>query len=652
MARILKSVSWTCLGLLLGGCAGPLKWLERGTVAETKQEKLAMDYFVKAKVFEFQGNYYGAIVALRSAADLDPSSPTIYERLAWDYNRIRDYKTATHFARKALQIDPQRPELHYLLFQLQQIEGDTAGAIEALESMLEVQPDHWRLYFQLGQLYMESGKGERIEGLFQRALDRPDASAQVKVNIADIFARAGRRGKAERIYHEVLEENPVVEDAWLGLGDLKKAVGDTAGAAEWYRLAARSLPRPSMAFRELARLIRGGKDLDTIIATEDVEFLYELGNALSSLEKYSQAAHVFEQIVGRRPDSAEEWLDLARYYLSLNETDRVEDVLTQAAASMPDSSRIFLFWGLSMERAERFDRAEEIYHQGLASNPGDAALYLYLGLLRERARDGQGAIANYSAGLQEDPTDPDLHIRWGIALGREGRWVESIEHYELAAGLDLTGSTVLLHWGIALEKLGRWPEAIQKLSQAVELDEENTSLLFYLGSCFEQASRNMDVAPLSDGAPLLDGDLFDSAVETFEKLLELDPEDPYALNYLGYMLADRGVRLQEAAALIKRAIALEPGKMEFLDSMGWVYYRLGDLENAERYLRQALKMLEEGGEEQDEFDVEERSVILEHAGDIARSMGKENEARRHWGRALELNPGNQTILEKLERRVP
>ena len=83
-----------------------------------------MQYFVQAKVFEAQANYYGAIVALRNAADLDPTSPTIYARLAWDYHEINDNHMAAVFARKALEIDPKLPELRYLLFQLLSLNGD------------------------------------------------------------------------------------------------------------------------------------------------------------------------------------------------------------------------------------------------------------------------------------------------------------------------------------------------------------------------------------------------------------------------------------------------------------------------------------------------------------------------------------------------
>ena len=123
-------LSWLLAALWLGGCAGPLQLDRESEPSRTELQRLARSYFIKAKVFEQQNNYYGAIVALRSAADIDPTSATIFERLAWNYNRIDEYPMAIHFAQKALAIDPTRPELHYLVYQLLQIDGDHRGAID------------------------------------------------------------------------------------------------------------------------------------------------------------------------------------------------------------------------------------------------------------------------------------------------------------------------------------------------------------------------------------------------------------------------------------------------------------------------------------------------------------------------------------------
>ncbi len=626
-----------CCLWLLAGCAGPLQWRSTGPALSQEERrklamrKLAMHYFVKAKIYEAQDKYYAAIVALRNAADLDPTSPTIYAQLAWDYNEIHDYQMAAVFARKALELDPERTELRYLHFQLLQLSGDLPGAIRTLERLLESQPRHWRLYFQLAQLYMEADQhAKRIEPLFERALKHPDTPVEVKVNMGDILARSGQQEKARAIYTAVLEKDPDVEDAWLGLADFHKARGDTTGAIQYYRRAAQVLSASSLAFIELANLIQDGKDLEEILATEDAGFLYKLGSTFFDRKQYNLATKVFEHIVDLRPASVEEWLDLARYYIALKNYERADEILSQAATAMPDSSSILFFWGMAMESTGQFEKAIDIYRQGLQHHPEESEFYWYWGIALEQQEEWDQAIQVYRRGLQLDPPHPELHIRWGIVLGKQQKWDEAIEHYRGAAALDSLHSEVFLHWGIALEKLGRWDEAIEKLSQAVELDDKDPHVLFYLGSCFEQAAR-------ASG----DSDYFDHAIKTFEQLLEIDPTDAYALNYLGYMYADKGIRLEEAVELVRRAIALVPENSAFFDSLGWAFYRLGEFERAEHYLDKALAIL-------DEHEAEEKAIILDHAGDIARALGKEAEARAHWQRALELEPDNEAVKGKLE----
>ena len=124
----------------------------------------------QGQVFEAQHNYLGAIVALRNAADLDPTSPTIYARLAYNYQRIDDSHMAVHFARRGLALDGSQVGLRRLLIRILEREGDREGAIDHIEELLRYEPDNWPLYRHLAYLYFESGQVERIAPLFNEVL--------------------------------------------------------------------------------------------------------------------------------------------------------------------------------------------------------------------------------------------------------------------------------------------------------------------------------------------------------------------------------------------------------------------------------------------------------------------------------------------------
>ena len=587
-----------------------------------------MQYFIKAKVFEAQHNYLGAIVALRNAADLDPTSPTIYARLAYNYQRIDDAKMAAHFARKGLALDSSQVRLRRLLIRILESEGDRKGAIDHIEELLRYEPDNWPLYRHLAYLYFESGQPERITPLFMEVLAQEQVLPEVEVDIAGIFSRIGLQKEAEGIYRQVLAADPTVEDAWLGLAELKLAQGHRHEAIAIYREAAGHLPDSNIPYH-LARLMVTEHDLEEILAEEGAEVLYHLGTALSEAGKYDQATLVFKRIVEMQPQTVEQWTDLARYYIYLEDYDSATAVLSQAAEVMPDSSEIYLYWGTALESTERYDEAIAVYQRGLEYQPDAVELYLYWGLALEQQDAWAAAIEVYRQALAVSPDQAALHVRWGISLGRQGQWEAALAQYETAAALDSAYSPTFLHWGIALEELERWEAALEKLNQAVALANDKSRVLFYLGSCYEQASRKLGR-----------DEYFDRAVETFQRLLEIDPNDAYALNYLGYMYADKGIRLTEAVELLEKAIAIEPDNSAFLDSIGWAYFRLGELAQAEHYLQQSLEQMDAG-------DPEEQAVIFDHAGDIAKALGKTDEARTHWQKALELAPDNEEVRRKL-----
>tara|TARA_B100000686_G_C16746141_1_gene949545 strand:- start:176 stop:2014 length:1839 start_codon:yes stop_codon:yes gene_type:complete len=600
-------------------------------------QQRAMQYFVQAKVFEKQKNPLGAIVSLRSAADLDPTSPMIFERLAHNYEKIQDYRQAIVFATRALKLDPELSDLRLQLIRWHESMGDPVSAAKQLEQLIDRQPARWPLYSHLARLYVESGESERIDRLFDELLKRSDTPSDIKVNIAYIMSRGGRVAEAEAIFLRVLNSDPELEDAWIGLAELHLSNGDAEQGIQFYIEAAKRLPDNIGLIQEIARHIEKPDDLKRL-DTVDATFLYRLGVALSDNEKYYLAAHIFEQIVELGPQDVEAWLDPVRYYLHVGDDERAQNLLREAAESMPDSVDIYLFWGQVLEELGRVDEAIGVYRSGVQRKPRNIDLLEHWGFALEQQELYDEAIEVYQNGIADGASPDAMYIRWGIVLGRQKRWQEAVGRYSKAVEFatdDRTKATAYLHWGIALERMNRWQAAVDILTQASDIDRSDTRNLFYLGSCLEQASR-----VLPDSVTY-----FDRAIVVFERLIALDSQDAYALNYLGYMYADRGVHLHEAVELLMRALTIDPTNGAFFDSLGWAYYRLGDLAQAEHFLAKALDHLKD-------HENAEQSIIYDHAGDVAKVLGKDTEAIKYWRRALDLSPENKELKQKLDRTIP
>jgi len=612
---------------------GPVATLSgaRRAAADARRRQ-AVEYFIQAKAHEAQGDYLGAIVALRNAADLEPRSRTIQAQLATSYEHAGDLPMAVRCARRALARGGAQLALRERLVHWLEATGDERAAAVELEKLLRYEPSEWRHYRHLAYLYMQTGRQGRVEPLFRRLLRNGRPAPEVCADLARVLASIGRYRAAADLYRRTIARSPATEEAWLGLADLELRQGRRHAALALCRQAL-ALSQESMApAHRLARLIEGPADLTPLLAEEPPANLYRLGVALSEAGKYAEARLAFARIVGLQPQTAQEWLDLARYHVQTEAYAAAESLLVQAVAEMPDSTDLYLFLGAVRERQERYEAAAEAYQRGLDHHTDRAQLYLHWGLCLEQQERPAEARAVYERALAELPQQAGLHLRRGVTLAREQRWEEALASYAAAASLDTGSAEALLFSGLALQRLGRWEEAIAAHRSAVELDPSPTRALFHLAAAQEQAGRALG-----------DSSYFGQAVASFEQLLAVDPDDAYALNYLGYMFAEAGIRLDEAVVLLERALAIEPQNGAFLDSMAWARFRRGELQQAAASIEQALARLDE-----DSAEPEERAVILQHAGDIARALGHCGAARTHFEAALRLSPGDAGLRARLE----
>jgi tetratricopeptide (TPR) repeat protein len=162
------------------------------------------------------------------------------------------------------------------------------------------------------------------------------------------------------------------------------------------------------------------------------------------------------------------------------------------------------------------------------------------------------------------------------------------------------------------EKGKRYQEMGKALDEAETMsttDEEKVGVLFMRGAMYERMKK------------------YDASEAAFRKVLELDPENAGTLNYLGYMLADRGVRLDEAYQMIKKAVDLEPNNGAYLDSLGWVYFRQGKLQEAQDQLQRAIDHMADD------------PTVHDHLGDVYFKLGKTREAIAQWQASLKASHG-------------
>jgi tetratricopeptide (TPR) repeat protein len=264
--------------------------------------------------------------------------------------------------------------------------------------------------------------------------------------------------------------------------------------------------------------------------------------------------------------------------------------------------------GSLYRRNEQYDQAVETFKQMISidkdSSAGGAALII--GTHRE-AKDYTKAQQEADAAIATFPTDPGIISERAQLFSDESKPDAAVaELRKLANGKNDLG--VDLEIAEVYQRGRNYPEAEKALDAAEKLakdDKDRASVFFSRGALYERQKK------------------YDLAEKEFRRVLDNDSKNASALNYLGYMLADRNVRLTEAQDYIKRAVDLEPGNYAFLDSLGWVYFRLNKLDDAERQLTRSLQL-----------SSEKDPTIHDHMGDVYFQQGKLKQAISQWQSSL------------------
>jgi tetratricopeptide (TPR) repeat protein len=387
---------------------------------------------------------------------------------------------------------------------------------------------------------------------------------------------------------------------------------------------------------------------------DDVDALFAYALLAIRLEDLDKAREVMERVVAHAPDN----ISVAMAYLSVlqkqEETQTAIDWLQEALELHPDQDDLRLMYARILADAKRFDESREQFAILAEKSPQNADVRYALALLYLQANDLDAAATHLQMLVELGERVNEAAFYLGqIAQTRKHydealRWFRMVEgganHFDaqlhiglvLARQTDVEGARTHLH-GIAakdreeqvriiraegeiLAEHGLLDEAMAVYGRALE-EEYDTELLY---------TRAM-LAEKMDRLDLLEQDL--------RAILEREPDNAQALNALGYTLADRTDRHHEAFELISRALELSPEDFYILDSMGWVLYRLGRLEEAVDYLRKAR-------------EIRDDPEVAAHLGEVLWVMGQKDAARDVWESALEATPDDEKLLEVIKRLTP
>ena len=343
--------------------------------------------------------------------------------------------------------------------------------------------------------------------------------------------------------------------------------------------------------------------------------------ALSALGRQDEALDAMGRAVDISPENDRLRLQYASMLISQKRYEEAWEHFVLLRSDMPDNQDVLLSLSLLSIETDRPDLARQYLQELLDKGERVQQAHYYMGRLLQNLGEGEQALAHYEQ-VTEGNFVLDAKLRIASLYAQQGEVERALGSLDnLLDDSEITTTErirIYLTRGEILRRVGRNKDALEIYNKALAAEPENIDLLY---------ARALTAEKL---------DMLEMAEKDLRDVISQDPDNANALNALGYTLADRSQRLEEAKGYILRAIELLPDDAAILDSLGWVCYRMGDNQEALKWLRKAFAQLED-------------AEIAAHLGEVLWVSGNHEEANKIWQRGLQLRPDHEMLNATIKR---
>jgi tetratricopeptide (TPR) repeat protein len=591
--------------------------------------------------FESSGHAEDAAKAIdfyKRAYAIDPSSPEIGEDLAEVYFLAHRSREAISEAEEIIRRNPNDISARRLLARIyirslgdlnnsSEQQQTITAAIAQLREIVRLDPSDGESALWLARLLRLNNQDDQAEQVLRGMLAKDPQNKGAAEQLSQLFLDHNNPQAAISLLESFVQRAPSAE-LYDRLGDAYQQIQQPGKSEEAYRQAVAMEPDQAEHLRHLA------------------QSLYEHG-------RYPEALAEYQHLVDLEPDSANNHLRISEIYRRLRQFDKAEEQILQAKKLAPGNLEVIYNQAAVYEAEEHYDDAVRVLSSAVAELKSESEfaparrrslgiLYQLLGQLYRDEQNYAAAINTFeemvrlgpaedlrarmliidtyranrdlphafdeaSKALNEHPRDRGLLISQAILYGENKQPELAAQNLqpllENAPG-DLEIYSNLAQVYTETRRFGDAEKAVRSAEKLAQNPADKETLGFVLGGMYERQKK------------------YEQAEQAFKGVLALDPQNAPALNYFAYMLADRGVRLDEAADMLRRALDADPTNAAYLDSMGWIFYKQNKLPEAENYIRKAI--------ERDSHD----PTMLSHLGDVLAKSGRTELAAVEWEKSL------------------
>jgi len=518
----------------------------------------------------------------------------LLDRAGADKSRVEE---ALGYLQSAYKANPDDLSTGIAVSQILSSLGRTNDAERVLATMVERAPDQRALNYSYAQVLTKLGRGNESKQYLERAVMIDPTFGPAIMQLLDMYQQENEWQKAAQILQPLIAEDPMNLELQRQQAYFFLRGGDARAARDRFKALVAADPK-------------------------DTRSQFYLGESLNDLEEYAESEKIFRQLIAADPNDSDY---VASFGLSLAGQKKWDEAsaafnkllgMTGVPENLAALARTQLAY-IDLQRgnyAAAVETAKSIFT--FRDRPNNQAINIALESLKKENKSAD-AVALLEPLVQKFAGDPFINARYVEALWRSGQKEKAREH---ANAQVKAGTRNAIAAAEAFVQVEDFPTALALIKSATTGKPEDVDLQFELGSVYERSNDRK------------------AAEAAFLKVLEKNPDHAPTLNYLGYMWAEGGVNLDRAHEMLTRAVGQEPNNGAYVDSLGWVYFQLGNLELAEKYLTDAVRLMPRD------------ATVHEHLGDVFAKRGDMERALRAYRTALDLDPQSKEV-QKLRSKI-
>jgi len=447
---------------------------------------------------------------------------------------------------------------------------------------------------------MKKGNGQKLEGLFKQILKLDPENKETFRRLGKIYMDGEQLDKAMKLFTRMVKAFPDYYVAHFYLGEAQ-LLTDAPGPAETSFM----------------------KTLDLEPELVEPRFrLIDIYRTRDTLKDRKKILDQYNEILEMEPGNDRAILELALFHYKNNEMDKADPLFAQLGQEIKENPRLIMTAVEIFISRKRYEDAVIIFSKLRQVDPTNTNLNFFLAMAHEALNHRDKAIEYYQKVTPDHPQYKKAILSIAFLYRNKGDMVEALRfleqhHKQSPADIDILSYLTSFH-----EEEGQHDIAMTLLQKGLKQSPKNPALLFKLGALQDKAGLRQD------------------CINTMKSLLRVDPNHASALNYLGYTYAEMGIHLDHALELVHRALKQKPGDGYITDSLGWVYFKKQDFDQAVTYLEKAAQISKY------------ETIIADHLADAYVKVGETQKALAMYKRALtNAKTEQQDLIKKIKEKI-